>query len=821
MFKNLLKPVALLLFFTISISAHSAEISGTVFNAETDQIIQNANILLGNGEIGDVTDSEGAFVFTGLNHGLSYLISASHIGFHITKVDVAAGENVRIYLKPMILKNEDVVFSTSRIKTGITPVSFSNIDGNKIRENYYAQDIPPLLESMPGVISHSETGMNIGYTHLKIRGFDQKRIGVTINNIPLNDPEDGEVYWVNTPDFASSIQDIQLQRGVGFSPFGAGGFGGSLNLITKTPGLEEPGMEVEMGAGSYNTRKLSTSYNAGLIKNTYGFYGRFSQIQTDGYRDRSGADLWSYFLSGSRYGKNNLLSFNVYGGQEETHAAWNASSEADIEQNRRHNPYTYENTLDHFLQPHYEIHHKWWYSDKVTVENSFFYIRGEGYYEQFKDDKDVIDFGYQPGYVINGDTISSTDFINQKWVTKDHYGWIPRISLKHNNGELKLGGDIQFFGSDHYGYVLWGRDLPVTATPRDKYYQYKGQIQQGGLFVHELYHASDRLNIIADAELRYRFYSFEQQEVANFNADQINKFDTDYLFLNPKLGASYSLKENTHLFVSAGISHRAPSDHEYWNDWDAPDDFGVDPLFAKNDTIRSNGTIDYIEWSDPQVDPERVINFEVGCSFNEGPFRVKADAYWMDFKNEIINSGGVNDDGLPVKDNADRSVHRGLELEIEWQPGNGLFVWGNTSFSYDKLTDYKTYEMDWDLMQASEIDLSDNRIALFPGYVFSGGVGYSHRIISAQLDTRLIGRQYLDNTEDDNRSIDPYTLVGATLNYRLPDTLPLAKWVLSFRVNNLFNTEYETSGYYDPWNGGNQYFVGSDRNVFVRLIANL
>jgi iron complex outermembrane recepter protein len=809
-------PIVLILLL-MSCSALAGSISGTVTSSETGRPLNGAHVILEGNHQTTITDVNGQFDFTNLLSEESFIISASYVGYHVEKLNVLTGKSeVEIKLNPMILNNSEVVFSASRAISGITPSAFTNVDGAKLREGYWAQDIPPLLENIPGVYAYSETGTGIGYTHLKVRGFDQKRVGVTINNIPHNDPEDGTVYWVDIPDLAANVQDVQLQRGVGFSNYGTGGFGGTLNLMTATPGLDEASVELSTGGGSFNTRKWSAKLNSGVVDNTYGIYARFSQIQSDGYRHNSSGILWGYFLGGVYYGTNSILKFNVYGGVEETHAAWNASPILEIEKDRRHNPDTYENTIDHFTQPHYEIHHDWFLSDNITMNNSLFYIRGEGYYEQFKEGKDLVDFGYQP--IINTpgvDTTFSTDFINQKWVKKDHVGWLPKLKMKHYSGELTIGADLQWYQAEHYGFVIWGKELPTNAVPHHKYYGYNTNILQGGMFFHERFDLNEKVSLVGDIELRAKEFSFEQETVANYSGDEVNYYDDNNLFLNPKFGINYKFSQDITLYSNVAISHRAPVNDEYWDQWAGPDDLGQDPLFLKSDTILTNGTIDHIEWSDASIDPERVIDFELGASYTKNNLAFKGNVYWMDFTNEIIPSGGIRD-GSPVVDNAEKSIHRGIELEVAYRQSQGLNLWANASFSDNRLRDYVINE--WG---GATTDLSDNIIALFPSTIISSGIGYRIKGVYFAFNLRSIGKQYLDNTENEDRVIEAHIICGLTLAYQLPKVVSMADFELSLKVNNLFDAEYEAAGYYDAWGGGNSYFVGAERNIFLNLTARL
>ncbi len=816
-FRAIIAGIVFLLF--LAPSASPAGIYGSVTDSETGVPLTGANVMLDGTRLGTITDTEGSYFLQAVEPG-NYSLSASFVGYRISrrKVKVSASDReINFSLEPIILSTDEVVLTASRAREGETPASFTNIDGRRLRDSYWAQDIPPLLETIPGLYAYSEAGTGIGYTHLKIRGFDQKRVAVTINNFPLNDPEDGTVYWVDMPDLAANLEDVQVQRGVGFSPYGTGGFGGTVNLLTLTPGLADPGFKMNLGAGSFNTRKWGFSCNSGIVNNTYGFYGRFSHIQTDGYRDRSGVTLWSYFLTGVRYGEKTLLRLNVYGGPEVTHAAWEASAESDLDANRRHNPIVYENTIDNFNQPHYELHHEWELAPDLLLENGLFYIHGKGYYEQFKSGRDLVVFGFHP-FERNGELVAESDVVNQKGVEKDHFGWLPRINWEHDSGRLIVGGDLQYYTGDHRGFVIWGQDLPSDALPRNNYYKYDGEVNQGGLFIHEIYRPMDRWHLIGDLEYRFHKYTFKQKIAGNFRGDELNRFTMSYAFLNPKIGASYQLYEGLTLYSSLGISHRQPTDDEYWDIWDGPDDLGVDPLFETPDTVRSDSHVEYIEWSDPSVEPEQVVDFELGASWFINGLKLKTDLYWMDFRNEIIPAGGVRD-GTPVVDNAARSIHRGIEFEALYEQESGYFCWINLTLSDDRLIDHTVYDYDAD-WNTIPVDLSKNRIALFPGIIASGGEGYRNRYFTASFDIRHVGKQYLDSKQLEDRTIKAYTLFGLTCSYRLPELVKLTDFELKLRINNLLNIRYETSGWHDPWVGENFYFVGAERNAFLSLITN-
>lgn len=337
------------------------------------------------------------------------------------------------------------------------------------------------------------------------------------------------------------------------------------------------------------------------------------------------------------------------------------------------------------------------------------------------------------------------------------------------------------------------------------------------MFVREDYTLSQRINVVGDLEFRTQRYIFKQYMEGNYSGDQLNWFSVDNVFLNPKLGVQFSVSEELAGYFTLGRSQRAPVNDEYWDIWEGPDDLGVDPLFATSDTIRNNGRVARIEWSDPLIEPEKVLNMELGTRWASGALSLKVNGYWMDFRNEIVPAGGVRD-GSPVSDNAERSVHRGLEVETSYRPSRGFSGYANLSFSDDRLVDYvineAVYDDNWNLVGMNEVDLGGNRIALFPALMASMGVGYTYGDLRFGINAQNLGKQYLDNTQNEERTIDPFTLVNLRTSIRFDRLFPETALTLDLQVNNLFDEEYETSGYYY---GENYYYVGATRNYYLSV----
>ena len=804
----------------------SIKISGTVIDQSSKKPLAGANIVLESTNMGTITNINGEYSIDAFSSQL--IISASYIGYDIAKKQIEVNNNslqVNFELRSKVLPGQEVVVTSTRAVERETPVAFVDLPREELVKRYWSQDIPMLLSEVPGIYSYSDAGNGLGYTYLKIRGFDQKRVSVMINGIPLNDPEDHQVYWVDMPDFLSSVHDIQIQRGVGSSIYGANSFGGTVNIQTSDLNLPRQ-IKLSTGMGSYNTQKYSFNLNSGLIDNQYAFSARFSKISSDGYRDNSEVDMWSYYLSAARYTLKTSTFINVYGGPEMTHASWEASPESQLRENHRHNPLTYKNSIDNFNQPHYELHHRWAMNDKLTWNNSVYYIHGEGYYEGFKSNKKLYDFGYEPFYLPDSSLVERTNLVRQKWVDKDQLGMVSRMDLQHRNGTLTFGVDGYLFKSKHWGNVAWAAQLPANASPEDKYYGYKGDKKAFSLFAHELYRLTENLSLMGDLNFQYKTYDFKQDEYGNFYGISRHAYNVDYNFFSPKFGVNYNINKNLNIFTNISVAHREPTDTDLFDVWQGPDDVGVAPLFSNADTVKnSSGEVEYLEWNNPLTKPEDLLDFEFGLGYTTQKFKLKLNGYWMNFNNEIVPYSQVDKDGFPIKGNADHTIHRGVEGSFGLEIVPGLDLSGAMALSqnyFEKFIQYEAeYDENWNFAGNKEIDFNGKTIAGFPGTMANLKLQYSKGLLSSYLFLQHVGKQYLDNTESDERSISAYSLLNIHLSYSLKNIIGLNDLRLSFWINNLLDESYETAGYYDAWEGENFLWPGADRNFFIGLETTL
>jgi len=807
-----------------------AKQDGTVYGHVTDisngKPLVGANIFVEGINVGTISDQDGTYHLS-ISNG-NYVISVSYIGYKIGKKKVNVNSDMvemNFHLYSTILPGQEVTVTATRAKERETPVAFVDIPRKELVEHYWAQDIPMLLSEVPGIYAYSDAGNGIGYTYLKIRGFDQKRVSVMINGIPLNDPEDHQVYWVDMPDFLSSVHDIQIQRGVGSSIYGTSSFGGTVNIQTTEMNLPRQ-IKASAGTGSYNTKKYSLNLNSGLIDNQYAITARFSKISTDGYRDNSAVDMWSYFLSAARYTLNTSTFINIYGGPELTHASWEASSENELKKNHHHNPISYKNAVDNFNQPHYELHHRWQLSANLSWNNSLYYIHGKGFYEGFKSGKKLYDFGMQPFYLPDSTYVKRTDLVRQKWVEKNHAGWISTGDWDHQNGTLTFGLDGYIFDSDHWGKVVWAASLPPETSPMNNYYRYVGDKKLITIFAHELYQITPAITLMADVILQFQKYEFKQKEEGNFIGTDRHAYEVDYTFFNPRLGVNYNLSDQWNIFANTSMAHREPTDDDLFDVWQGPDDIGVAPLFANADTIKKdNSEVNHLNWSDPLTKPEELIDFELGIGYKSNNLQLKLNGYWMDFKNEIVPYSQVDKDGFPIKGNADRTIHRGIEGSFGYKLTRSLELSAAFAMSQNYFENFIQYEAqydeDWNFIGSQKIDFHGKTIAGFPGTMANVKLKYSSGPVTSHLFLQYVGKQYLDNTEMNDRSIAAYSLLNFYLSYDLKNIIGLNGIKLGFWINNLLDETYETAGYYDSWYGENYLWPGAGRNFFLSLETSL
>jgi iron complex outermembrane receptor protein len=776
------------LLLLCSTAAGSMELTGIVVDPDGKPLTAVSVVTDVTG-VGAVTDEHGEFLLR-YDEGVVTRVTFSSVGYQSRQFSIAKVPDT-VVLRPMYYRGEKIVVTADRGESGVTPIAFENFTREKIERDYTVGEFPLLLSTTTNLYTFSDAGTPLGYSYVRIRGFDDKRVSTYINGVPLNDPEDQATYFVDLPDFAANITDIQVQRGVGNSLYGDASFGGSLNIVTKALSRGRQ-VSFSSGYGSYTSGgkivsdiyKQSVEYTSGLINGRWHFSGRFSKQKTGGYRYNSWYQGWAYYFSLARLDPNMVTELYIYGGPMRMHLAFWGVPKEMLETNRRYNPLTYPNETDNFNQPHYQLHNTYRLSERATLSNTLYYIRGKGYYEQLKTLKDPEDYetyGLNRIYLVG----RNLDLVRQQWVFKNQYGWNPRLDIEYDKGRHSFGGSFYYFESEHWGQIVWLeglRDYPDAPRPGERYYEYFGKKWVGSVYGQEYYQLSPRLSAQVTAQFRYQRYDFDQTRMGAFKGYQ---YDVDWFFFSPRVGLNYAFSDRWTVFGNFAVSSRTPSDASIY---DANDPFAFPSLEVKR--VSSGGTV--YEFGDPTAKSEHVYDFELGTNYRHPRYALGVNLFWMEFVDEIIPYGGVNDLGLRVTVNADRSVHAGIELNGKVEATDELTVEGNFSYNHNRIKKYLT-ELD-----GLPVDFSDKTVPGFPEYLGNLILDWRYKSIRATLRNQLVGKQYMELQNVEDLAIEPYYTASLSISYTLGDLLGVGSIKLSGRMDNLFDAKYEVSGY-----GGN------------------
>ncbi|MDD5363534.1 MAG: TonB-dependent receptor [Ignavibacteria bacterium] len=752
----------------------------------------------------------------------------------------------------------------------LTPVTFQNIARDKIEKNYWMQDLPMFLNGSTSINAYSESGASIGYSYFSIRGFDQRRVSILSNGVPQNDAEDHQVYWVDLSDITSSVESIQIQRGIGTALYGTSGIGGVINLQT-IDFFNRSFLNINAGYGDYTSRRYSMEYSSGLTNSGFGFYGKLTKTNSNGYRDLSWSDHWSYFLSaGKTLGSNTIIKFNVYGSPIKNHLAYQGVTKdyldgkitGDARTDRRYNPLTYNNESDNYHQPHYELVLNTQASKNVYISNTFNYTRGEGYFITNYPAAWGYDFSYfrlNPFYTSDSTTFNSTyykrnpdgtlyheagkgyvidksDLVTNLYVNNSDYGWYPKVQIKHNGekGNLVIGGEVRLHKSEHYGEVAFGDALPQGTPDNYQYYFYNGKKTSVTAFANEVYSLTKNLTAMLGLQFAYHKYTIENDKFKPY------AFSVDYNFFTPRAGLNYNISDNFHVFGNVSMARREPRLKDIY---DAESPYSA-PNFRIVDTVNKR-------YEDPLVKPEEMTDFELGIGYTSAMLKSNLNFYQMNFTNEIVSNGQLDNVGQPINGNAGKSVHRGVEFDFELHPfvnlkkdylARGITVSGNLNLSDNYFKEYREIlgtDAGGNIIYGN--DYSDNKILLNPSIIANLTLGYQTEFgLNIYFTIQHIGKQYLDNSENERKNpdarlapgyvdkiINAYTVFNAGLSF---DVIPalgngnasknisrfIRSFELSLKVNNIFDRLYETTGSVDSY--GIPYWIpAADRNLFCNL----
>jgi iron complex outermembrane receptor protein len=651
---------------------------------------------------------------------------------------------------------DEVLVSAIRVTTK-TPVTFSNLDKKDIKTRNLGQDIPILMNYLPSVVTTSDAGNGVGYTGIRVRGSDATRVNVTINGIPYNDSESQGTYWVNMPDFASSVQSLQLQRGVGTSTNGAAAFGASLNMLTDSYSDKAQG-EISSSYGSFNTFKNTVKFSTGLMNDHFEIAGRLSVLKSDGYVDRASSDLKSYFLQGTYVGKTTLIKALAFGGTEKTYQSWFGVDVATLESDRTFNAagmFTdefgnirfYDNQTDNYQQDHYQLHWNERISENWSTNLAFHYTKGKGYYEEYKEDQDFADYGLAPIPVTP--TVNTTDLVRQKWLDNDFYGTTFSANYKKDNWDVILGGGWNKYEGDHFGKVIWAR-YASTSELGDHYYDDFSTKTDGNVFAKANYKVADKWSLFGDLQLRNVTYKANSTETGLVN-DNFN-------FFNPKAGITYELNKMNSLYFSYARANREPNRTDY-----------------------ENGS--------PK--PEKLNDFELGWRYISDKIKLNANTYYMGYKDQLVLTGELNDVGAPIRANSGDSYRLGLELDAIFQLSEKWVLQPNLTLSQNKNKDF--YFTRDGVLQ----NLGNTNIAYSPDVVAGNRLGFTPiKDFQISLYSKFVGEQYMANIDSEGSKLDSYFVNDLNVSYEFRPKSIFKSILISALVNNIFDLKYVSNGYF-------------------------
>lgn len=768
-------------------------ITGSVCDAKTGQTLSGASVAQKDTRTGVATQPDGTFRIN-LSPDAPKTLVVRFLGYETKEVQVEvynASVDLRICLDPQTFRGDELVVQGVRVDAN-SAVTHSNLSKEEIAGRNLGRDLPYMLEMLPSVVTTSDAGAGVGYTGMRIRGVDQARINVTVNGIPLNDTESHEVFWVNMPDFSSSVQSMQVQRGVGTSSNGAAAFGASVNILTDAASTEPRG-SITSAVGSFNTRRLSLETGTGLLDGLWSIDGRLSTTHSDGYIDRAFSDLNAWYVSGARTGSRSQLKVNVFSGKERTYQAWNGVPEEMLAENRRFNEFTYENQVDNYRQTHMQLHYALQVRPTVNLHAALHYTRGLGYYEEFREDDRLDRYGIL-AVVIEGTTISRADLVRRRWLDNHFYGALGSVDFRPDDRfTLTVGGAYNIYDGDHFGEVIWAR-FAGNSSLGDRYYDNNGLKTDASGYAKASYKLSDRLEAFSDLQIRLIDYRIDG---LGSDRNPIGQ-DVDYTFVNPKAGLSYQMSEGSRVYAGFGVAQKEPTRKE----------------FVESPT----GDV---------PSPERLNNLELGWRLQGGSWQLGVGAYRMDYKDQLILTGEVNQSGSYVRTNVPESYRVGVELDGAWRVHPTLSVGGSLTLSRNRIVDFVEYVdvyEGWDWVGQRAIEWDSSPIGYSPAVIGGATVQWAPaRGVDVGLDARHVSRQYLDNTGTRSRSLNPYTFANLSVGYQFGIAGLADDIRLQLTGYNIGNALYESNGYTFGWIQDeerlayNYYYPQAGRNVMLQV----
>jgi len=688
------------------------------------------------------------------------------VALSLMLVNLNAQEKIQDTIKTQTL--DEVLVKSIRVDTD-SPITHSNLDKEELAKTNLGQDIPVLLNYLPSVVTTSDAGAGIGYTYIRVRGSDASRVNITINGIPYNDSESQGTFWVNMPDFASSIENLQLQRGVGTSTNGSGSFGASLNILSD--GVSDNAFsEIGIAGGSFNSQKYNVKFSTGLLNDHFEVSGRLSKITSDGYIDRASSDLKSYFLQGAFINDNTLIKALVFGGKEKTYQAWYGIDAETLENDRTYNPagiYTdddgnvkfYDNETDNYSQDHYQLFWNQKINNNWTTNLGLNYTYGRGYYEQYKEDEDFVFYNFEL-IEIGEEVINTTDLIRRRWLDNDFYVINANANYKEDNLEVSTGIFYSHYDGDHFGEVIWAK-YASNSEIRDRYYEGNGTKNEFTVFAKATYKFNEKWSVYGDLQGRFLTY-----KTSGLTSDRVPlEVNEKYNFFNPKTGLTYELSNKNQLYVSYGRAHREPRRADFEN--------GI-------------------------TKPEKLDDYELGWRFKAQKNTINTNIYFMNYKDQLVLTGAIDDTGAPLRATSGKSYRLGVEIDATFLICENFRILPNLALSSNKNLDFVS-PIDGELVNLGTTNLS------FSPNIVAGNKFEYEPITNLQLGlyTKYVGEQYMGNVDSDVSKLDAYFVNDFNVSYTI-DKIPfLREIVVTGLVNNIFNIKYASNGYYytydDTW----------------------
>jgi len=786
---------------TAVITRAQTTVTGSVFTTKPKQVVAFAFVKMSNAtsSLGTVTNELGEFEFKNVKVG-SYTIEVEHIEFkNYTANFEVTSENALLNIQ---LTKEfeylDAAIINGVRATNTTPATVTNLDQTDIQRSDQQKDFPFLLNLTPSTVISSQAGNGVGYTGVRIRGIDPTRVNVTINGIPLNDAESQGVYWVNLPDLASSSESVQVQRGVGTSTNGGSAFGASVNIRTNDLNKLKQS-RVVLGTGSFGTNRVSLTHNSGRLKHNWGYQLRGSLIESNGFIDRASSDLKSANLIVAKYWDKASLKANVLLGSERTYQAWYAIPEPKFEGNtaetnryinqlyivgdelvnlqqsnsKMYNIYTYENEVDNYNQNHYQLFHDYELSGKWNLNSAGYITTGKGYYEQFKPKEDLTDYGL-PTVLQGTDTFEQADVIRRRWLDNTLLGFITNAHYNSTKLNATIGAGFSTYTGRHFGEAI-ATEFTGYEDLNQIYYDNESSKNEVNAYAKATYRLGKWLPYL-DVQFRQVDYSFEGLD----NNLEFGNQQVQYTFINPKLGVTYNHKR-TRLYATVAQGNREPVRDDFRNN--RPDDW------PKHESLN---------------------NVEVGYRYTKGRKQMGVTFYHMDYDNQLVLTGAVNDVGEAVRTNVESSVRQGVEFEFQYPLSKDLQFGGNATFAQNKIDAFTEYVGEWDgNYDIIEINHSNTDISFSPNVIAMAMLSYKvSKAVQMDLTSKYVGRQFLDNTQNDARSLKAYNNIDFAIRYQTKKVQGLSGVEVGLFINNILNQFYTPDGY--TFSG----FIGGERQDF-------